>query len=67
MSELVTKPIAVVELAGFARAQPTLRNRLVTIRSTTTLNYAFGSVPGGVDGIHWLIDGSVRPFGPSSF
>jgi len=29
MSELVAKPIAVAELVGLARAQPTLRNRLV--------------------------------------
>jgi dipeptide transport system permease protein len=29
MSELVTKPIAVAEMVGFARAQPTLRIRLV--------------------------------------
>jgi hypothetical protein len=38
MSELVAKPIAVAQLVGFARALPTLRNRLVMIRIKETLN-----------------------------
>ena len=38
MSELVAKPIAVTEVVGFARALPTLRNRVVMIRIKETLN-----------------------------
>jgi hypothetical protein len=37
MSELVAKPIVVAEVVGFARAQPTLRNRLVMISINETL------------------------------
>ena len=67
MSELVTKPIAVAELRVSQELNPPCETDLLRFESRQRSNYAFGSVPGGVDGIHWLIDGSVRPFGPSSF